>query len=191
MPSAVEKMKKLPKYDWPVKAVYITPSTHRFLHRKGSTIDNKEVLISEGDRHTVFVRPKFYVDSSETTWASETVELRYFLPDEFEISTGNDINTAKGSVSMGQACAPFHDSVFQFYDMSEMSDVMKATEGIPGNMEHVAYEIQRIDHLCWQLQEAIDEFDISCLVTQEEKDKMKRLNVHLLLDEAKAVSLFS
>ena len=67
--SAVEKMKKLPKYDWPVKAVYITPSTHRFLHQKGSTIDNKEVLILEGDCRTVFVRPKFYVDLSGTTWA--------------------------------------------------------------------------------------------------------------------------
>lgn len=131
------------------------------------------------------MRPKFYVDSSGTTWASETVELRYLLPDEFEISTGNDINTAKGS-SMRQACARIHDSVFQFYDMSEMSDVMKATEG---NMEHVAYEIQRIDHLCWQLQEAIDEFDISYSVTQEEKDKMESLNVLLLLDEARAVSL--
>ena len=67
------------------------------------------------------------------------MELRYLLPDEFEISTGNDINTAKGSVSMRQACARIHDSVFQFYDMSKISDVMKATEG---NMEHVAYEIQ-------------------------------------------------
>ena len=59
-----------------------------------------------------------------------------------------------------------------------MSDVMKATDG---NMEHVGYEIQRI--------EAIDEFDISSSVTQEEKDKMKSLNVLLLLHEAKAFSL--
>ena len=85
-----------------------------------------------------------------------------------------------------QACARIHDSVFQFYGMSEMSDVMKATEG---NMEHIAYEIQRIDHLCWQLQEAINECDISSSVMQEEKDKMKSLNVLLLLHEAKAVSL--
>ncbi len=42
MPSAVEKMKNLPKYDWPIKAVYITPSTHHFIHRKGSTIGDKE-----------------------------------------------------------------------------------------------------------------------------------------------------
>ena len=85
---------------------------------------------------------------------------------------------------MRQACARIHDS--QFYDMSEMSDVMKATKV---KLEHIAYEIQRIDNLCWQLQEAIDEFDISSSVMQEEKDKMKSLNVLLLLDEAKAVSL--
>ena len=101
MPSSVEKIKKLPKYDWPIKAVYITQSTHRFIHREGSIIDGKEVLISEGDRHTVFVRPKFYVDSSGTTWASETVELCYLLPDEFEVSTGNGIvNIEKLSVPM-------------------------------------------------------------------------------------------
>ncbi len=73
---------------------------------------------------------------------------------------------------MRQACARIHDSVFQFCDMSEKSDVMNATEG---NIEHIAYEIQRIDHLCWRFQEAADEFAISPSVTPEERDKMKGL----------------
>ena len=29
--SADESSRKLPKYDWPEKKVYVTPSTHRFL----------------------------------------------------------------------------------------------------------------------------------------------------------------
>ena len=52
--------------------------------------------------------------------------------------------------------------------MSKMSEVMKAAEG---NIEQTACEIQSIDHLRWQLQGAIDEFDFSSSVTQEEKGK--------------------
>ncbi len=33
--SAEERSRKLPKYDWPEKMVYITPSTHRILHKEG------------------------------------------------------------------------------------------------------------------------------------------------------------
>lgn len=33
--SAEERSRKLPKYDWPEKMVYITLSTHRILHKEG------------------------------------------------------------------------------------------------------------------------------------------------------------
>ena len=84
-PTAKDQIRKLPKYDWPVKQVYQTPSTHRLLMLESFQVDGHEKIGSSGDSHYVFVRPKSYVDSSGTTWASETVWLRHNFPLDFEV----------------------------------------------------------------------------------------------------------
>jgi hypothetical protein len=84
-PSAEEKSRKLPIHDWPEKKMYITPSAHRIFSKIGQTIDGTEKLITEDDYHFVFVRPKFFIGSSGTVWASETANLRYLYPSIFEI----------------------------------------------------------------------------------------------------------
>ena len=67
------------------KRAYQTPSTHRILYCKCKFADNEEKVVSTGDSHYVFVRPKAYIDSSGTTWASETVTLRHLVPVDFEV----------------------------------------------------------------------------------------------------------
>ena len=69
----VDKARKLPKYDWPEKLVYQTPGAHRVFAKEAAMTDKgEEKLITTDDNHFVFVRPKAIVDSSGTTWASET-----------------------------------------------------------------------------------------------------------------------
>ena len=70
----VEKARKLPKYDWPEKFLYQTPGAHRIFTKEISMSDSKdeEKLITK-DSHFVFVRPKAIVESSGSTWASETI----------------------------------------------------------------------------------------------------------------------
>ena len=60
--------------------MYITPSAHRIFSKVGEIINGVEKLITDEDNHIVFVRPKFYIGSSGTVWASETVNLRYIYP---------------------------------------------------------------------------------------------------------------
>jgi hypothetical protein len=71
----VEKARKLPKYDWPEKLLYQTPGAHRVFTKETSMSDSKleEKLVTKEDSHFVFERPKAIVESSGSTWASETV----------------------------------------------------------------------------------------------------------------------
>ena len=78
-------MRKLPKYDWPEKMVYVTPGSHRIFTKSRVMADNDEKLITEDDRHHVFVRPKAIVGSSGSVWASETIRLRHEDPTAFEV----------------------------------------------------------------------------------------------------------
>jgi hypothetical protein len=48
-------------------------------------VQGEEKLLNKDDTHAVFIRPKATVDSSGTTWANETMELRNILPDKFEV----------------------------------------------------------------------------------------------------------
>ena len=58
------KARKLPKYDWPEKLVYVTPGSHRIFTKSGITVEGEEKLITEDDFHHVFMRPKSLVVSS-------------------------------------------------------------------------------------------------------------------------------
>lgn len=69
------KARKLPKYDWPEKMVYVTLGSHRVFTKSSVMNETEEKLITEDNRHYVFVRPKAIVGSSGTVWASETVRL--------------------------------------------------------------------------------------------------------------------
>lgn len=45
--STEAKARKLPKYDWPVSEMYITPSTYRIFTQEPVVIDGKEKIVDE------------------------------------------------------------------------------------------------------------------------------------------------
>ena len=97
MPSDINnKQRKLPKYDFADSSAFVTPSTHRILHKEGVIVDGSEKLVSTGDSHFVFTRPKAVIDSSGTTWANETVLLAHDHQEELDVpgtNKGLDVNT--------------------------------------------------------------------------------------------------
>ena len=118
-----ERARKLPKYDWPEKMVYVTPGSHRIFTKSSIMADNDEKLITDDDRHHVIVRPKVIVGSSGSVWASETIRLRHQDPTAFEVEkTGtND----EYSLGFRKCCARLHDDLFLYYDITEAEDLDK------------------------------------------------------------------
>ncbi|CAC5360002.1 unnamed protein product [Mytilus coruscus] len=79
-----DKQRKLPKYDFAQAKLNITPSSHRFIMKDITYVDNNlEMVMSEDENICVF-RPKFYIGSSGTVWASEDRKLRYEKPQLYE-----------------------------------------------------------------------------------------------------------
>ena len=76
-PTDPAKQRVLPKYDFPVNLVNATPGVSRFMSYEVIKEDQvKEVIkIVESDI-VVFNRPKEFVGSSSSVWASEYMKMR-------------------------------------------------------------------------------------------------------------------
>ena len=109
-----------------------------------------EKLITKEDSHFVFIRPKAIINSSGSTWASETVRLRQRHPDEFEVKE-NDIY----SIQFRQVCAAIHNACFLYADMTEQGDVSKAKA--QNDCIYTNYECERLQHLKRKLEPYITE----------------------------------
>lgn len=140
--SADERARKLPLHDWPERKMYITPSANRIFSKVGETIEDNEKLITDEDYHFVFTGPNFFIGSSGSVWASETVNLRYLYLNIFEMSEKkSDFSSAFRSI-----CAQLHDSVFLYNDMCEPGDFSRAKPGAHEN-PHTYYEQERLGRL--------------------------------------------
>ena len=151
----VEKARKLPKYDWPVKEVYQTPASHRILAKKPEIVDGKEKLVTDCDHYFVFVRPNAIVGSTGTVWASETVKLRHQFPEIYEVTSVN----SSYSKPLKQVCAKISESLKLCSMMTEENDVEKITSNIL--FKYRAYEALRVSHLNRQLNLAVGDFELT------------------------------
>ena len=76
-PTDETRARKLPKYDFPISMVNITPGTYRIMSKKIQEIDRQQEIEITDDATYVFVRPKYFLGSSGSVWASEFMRLRY------------------------------------------------------------------------------------------------------------------
>ena len=141
-------------------------------------VDGHERIGSSGDSHYVFVRPKSYVDSSGTTWASETVWLRHNFPLDFEVD-----KESSRSVTFRKLLATLHDYAYQFRDMTMNEDLNRMS---PGNLEcvHVIYELDRLEHLIAGMEKVI-EMSYNPQLKISERETVHELNVEKLYDFVK------
>jgi hypothetical protein len=155
--SDANKAKKLPKYHWPEKQVYQTPGSHRVMTKESvKDKDGCEKLINCVDHHTVFVRPKAIIGSSDTIWASEMVKLRQDNPSIFQIDE-KILGFPKYTASFNSCCSMIHDYSYQYYDMTTEEDLEKlVTEVDNENQRYSDYEHKRLQILNDKLKFTLD-----------------------------------
>lgn len=134
--------------------MYQTPAAHRIMEKEVISVDNKPTLAKTSDRHFVIVRPKAYVDSSGSSWASEIVKLRAIEPDVFEVpDSGENVSSkVRTYVSL------IHDSVFQYYDMTEQEGFGKIKSEPTCPFQQ--YELKRVNVLQDRVTKAAEEVEI-------------------------------
>jgi hypothetical protein len=71
--------KKLPKYDFPESMVNCTPGTFLFLNKKTQVVDNEESVKTCDQQTIVITKPKYFVGSSGTVWASHLLNLHWIV----------------------------------------------------------------------------------------------------------------
>ncbi|KAL9965166.1 hypothetical protein ACROYT_G028929 [Oculina patagonica] len=155
---ASEGARQLPKYDWPEQMMYQTPSTHRILNKEGIEVNGQEKLVSVGDEHFVFIRPKQIVNSGGTTWANETHRLRCEFPDSFEVQSDTLI-----SKEIRSFASTIQGDVYLFRDMSEKGDIEKVTDSLC--CRYKEHEERRLNHLLCRIDKAEADFEASHGVT--------------------------
>ncbi|XP_070542741.1 uncharacterized protein [Ptychodera flava] len=79
-----EKQKKLPQYDFSTPEVHITPASFRFMTGKTVIVEESKEVICQQDQTVVVTRPKYFIGSSGSVWASDYMMLRRELPGLFE-----------------------------------------------------------------------------------------------------------
>lgn len=83
-PSDETLARALPVHDYPEASVYITPSAFRLIRKKTEVVDDKVTLIADTDDSIVVVEPKAYVPTHASTWASNSMRLRWEKPNLHE-----------------------------------------------------------------------------------------------------------
>ena len=166
-PSANERSRQLPKYDWPEKKVYVTPSTHRILSKTSVDVDGEECFVNSEDTHVVFTRPKSYVESIGTTWANETERLRCMMPDKFEVPSDN--NQPVYTKNFRETCARMNDDVKLFTMMTMNEDLERATLQSNTENKHRLYETERLKHLKKRLSSVSNSENLQLLSEGEKK----------------------
>ncbi len=174
MPSAEERSRKLPKYDFPESKVYITPATHRILKLLSETIDNmEEKIVSNRDSLSVFVRPKAYVGSSGTTWASETMDLIAMYQDDYEVDNSDTNDHPTYSTSLRKFFHAIKNYLQQFKYMTTAED-LNCVSGLTIECKFATYEELRLKHLVENITQSHNFLESCTLCDAEQRLTMSR-----------------
>ena len=102
--------------------------------------------MNDVDQTVVMNRPKYYIGSNGSVWGSDTMFLRWELPQLFEVQDGP---YRYCSLPLRQFCARVHDCAYYFEDTAMREDVMSCTES--PDCKFRAYETSRLSWLKQQL----------------------------------------
>lgn len=74
-----ENQRKLPQHDFSNPQVHVTSSSFRFMAGHQEIIEGSHP-VNDVDQTVVTVRPKHHIGSSGSVWASETMLMRWEVP---------------------------------------------------------------------------------------------------------------
>ena len=173
-PSDENKVRKLLKYDFSTAMVNITPGTYRIMSKKITTIDgNDEIEIVEDARY-VFVRPKYFVGSSGSVWASEFMRLRHEVPYKFEIYS--EIPCSLSTESRNIYFIVKY-SLSYFIDSTEKEDIINIKYDKTHNFK--GYEIMRCSKVLKSIWQVFDKYETGKLkMTQKDLDDFQVLKLY-------------
>jgi hypothetical protein len=122
-PSDISKQKSLPKYDFPLRLVNVTPGVNRIMDFELKDVDNETKIKMTDDNTVVFNRPKHFIGSNGSVWASEFMQLRYLKPTLFLSSQTDELNVDQLSCNI-----QLMDKL-KLYSLSTMkNDVLNVTK---------------------------------------------------------------
>ena len=75
-----EIAKKLPKYDFPQSMVNCTPGTFLYMNKVIEQVNNEESIKTHDQQTVVVTKPKYFVGSSGTVWASHLTDIKHREP---------------------------------------------------------------------------------------------------------------
>ena len=152
--------RKLPKYDSPVGMVNVTPSTYRIMTKQVKQIDDTQETEILTDACYCFVRPKYFLDSSESVWASEFMRLRYEELHKFDVSNGENSSDSK---EFKNICIILTDALNLYLDPTEKSGILSVRKGF----DFKEYEKGRLYSLQKSIWQVFDLYSIG-------QDKMSK-----------------
>ena len=144
-----EKQRKLPQHDFSIPQVHVTPSSFRFMVGHKEIIDGNTHVVNHLDQIVVTNRPKHYIGSSGSVWASDTMFIRRELPQLFEVQGDQDRTC---SIQLRRFCTQVHDCAFYLEDTTMYEDVIACTDNL--NCKFRVHELSRLSWLEGQLKNA-------------------------------------
>ena len=143
------KRGKLPQYDFNQPQVNQTPASFRLIKEHLEEIESKNNLINDKDQTAVIIRPKYYIGSSGSVWASDDLKLCHEHPSLFQES---GLSPCSNNLNKYVVCH-IHDILFYFGDLTMKEDVQNATT--KPHCQHRQYEEEKLHWLVQQSQEAV------------------------------------
>lgn len=74
------RARSLPVHDFPEASVYVTPSVFGFIRKETEVVEEEVTLVTKTDDSIVVVENKAYVPTHASTWASNSMRLRWEGP---------------------------------------------------------------------------------------------------------------
>lgn len=89
-PDDAELARKLPKYDFPLCMVNCTPVTFLFMNTNVAVVYGEESIQTSDQQTVVITKPKYFVGSSGTVWASHLIDIKHKEPSLYEAEHAED-----------------------------------------------------------------------------------------------------
>ena len=155
--------------------VNITLVIYRVMSKKITTIDGSDEIEIVEDACYVFVRPKYFVGSSGSVWASEFMGLKHEVPHKFEIYSEIpcSVSTENRSIYL-----IVKDSLSFFIDSTEKEDTMNIKYDKTHNFK--GYEIMRCSTVLKSIWQVFDKYETAKLkMKQKDREDFQVLKPYL------------
>ena len=150
------KARKLPQHDFNQAQVNQTPASFRFIKGHVEEIENKNNLVNDNDQTIVIIRPKYYIGSSGSVWASDYLRICHEHPSLFQESRQSAISN-----TLNKFVCHIHDILFYFVEITMKEDVQSPTT--EPSCPFRKYEEEKLE---WLLQQ----IEVAVLAWREEKE---------------------